>query len=508
MSMLLSCDRKANLSFVEDEIMDIADFIIENKDTYSTFYEIMILGDMKDPLNAYNPFGNGFTLFLPTDEAFNRFLENSDKYNSIDDLLNDVEFVRTLGRYHLVQSQLNTNQFPYGALPDTTASGDILTIGFSADLDTTIYKVNNVSPITVPNIELVNGIVHVISEVLEPVTYTGMEWLQDDGSFSILAGALELTGLIDTLGLYRSNAKGTLIKNEYTILAEHDSVFQRAGIYSLEDLVEKYNTPGKEYNDPENGLYQFAAYHILQGDYFLSDFEVSRNYNTLAKFPVLIETGLDIKINTGVDTFRLVFSETDTIAKTYISIYYQESNVLTKSGAIHFIDEVLELYTLIPRSVQTFQFMEEPIIREDSKVASTYEYDNPDAFTNIKWTGPKTITYTKSSGTTERALNKDFIEIKGVFTIEYNMDRILPGKYMLQLRADSFGKDNATVVVRLDGKRIGSNLNLATGGTANNAYVAKDVGIVELVKYSGHTIRIESLLPGTLIWDAVIFNPE
>ncbi len=506
--VIFSCDKSSERVFFADDLVAIADFIIENKETYSKFYDIMITGDLKDPLNAYNPFGNGFTLFLPTDEAFDRYIKNSEKYNSFNDLLNDVDFVRELGRYHLVQIELRSNEFPYGALPDTTSSGDLLTIGFSSSLDTTIYKVNNVAPIIEINLEMLNGYIHVISEVLEPVSFTGLQWLQQQDEYSILSGALEITGLNDTLGLYRKTGNNQLVKNEYTIFAEHDSIYHRNGINSLDDLIEKYHTPGTLYTEPENGLYQFAAYHILEGSHFLVDFDGSSNYNTLANYPVSIQSGLEVQINTGVDTFRLVYSDTDTTAITHISIYYQQSNVLTKNGAIHFLTDVMELYTLIPRSERTFQFLEEPIINSDSKQANTYEYVDVNEFEFITWSGPEAITYTKSSSSSERAWSNDYLEIEGNFVIEYTMPKILPGKYQLQVATNALSLLNATIVVSLDGKRMGGNFDLTKGGTGNNPYFSFKIGIVEFVKYSGHTIKVESLLPGRMIWDGVLFVPE
>lgn len=506
--LLSSCERETDKVFFTDDLTEIADFIIENKETYSKFYEIMIAGNLKDPLNAYNPHGNGFTLFLPTDEAFDSYIRNNEKYNSFNDLINDVDFVRELGRYHLVHIELRTNEFPYGALPDTTSTGDLLTIGFSSSLDTTIYKVNNTAPVIEANLEMLNGYVHIISEVLIPVNFTGYQWMQQQDDFSILAGALELTGLEDTLGLYRMTAGGQLVKNEYTILAEHDSIFERNGISSLDDLIAKYNTPGTQYTDPENGLYQFAAYHILEGSHFLVDFDNNRNYNTLASFPISVQAGLEVQINTGVDTFGLVYTDVDTSAITHISFFYQASNVLTKNGAIHFLSEVMELYTTIPRSSRRFQFKEEPIINTDSKTANTYEYVDVNEFQAISWSGPDLIKYFKSASSSEQAWGGDYIEINENFLIEYKMSKILPGKYKLQVRTNAFSSKNATIIVKLDGKRIGGSFDLSKGGTGNNPYNLFDIGSVEFAKYTEHTITIESLIPGTMIWDAVQFVPE
>ena len=507
LSLMYSCDTETEKLFAEDDLVEIADFIIDNRETYSRFYEIMITGELKDPLNAYNPFGDGFTLFLPTDDAFDRFILKSEKYSSFNDLLNDINFVRDLGRYHLVNTEIATYEFPYGALPDTTVTGDFLTIGFSTSLDTTIYRVNNIAPVILANLEMLNGYVHVISELLEPVTFTGYDWLRDNGEYSILAGALGITGLKDTLGLFRRTTAGQLVRNKYTILAEHDSIYSRNGIHSLDDLIDKYDTPGIAHTDVNNGLYQFAAYHILERSYFLADFEKVANYNTYGNYPVGINPGIEIQINTGVDTFAFKYSENDTSAITYIRLYEQESNFLTKTGAIHFLYEIMEPYKDIPLSRRDFEFLNEPVIWANRFNIGTYEYTDQDDFEVIKWSGPDVLTHIKASAS-DQAWGDDYIIIEENFSIEYTMPKILPGIYTLWIRTHAYSSDNATIMASFDGKRIGANYNLIQGGTGNNPYAWFEVGIVDLAKYTEHTIKLESLIPGTLIWDVVRLVPE
>ena len=515
-TVIISCSTEIEEDiFFDEDLVTIGDFIEDNNETFSSFYRVMMQGSLYDPLTSYNPHGRNFTLFLPTDEAFERYIRKSSKYSSMEDLLEDHEFTSILGRYHLVNIDLQTNEFPYGALPDTTATGDLLTIGFSDQFDSTVYKVNNVAPVIQSNLEMVNGYIHVISEVLEPVNYSGVQWLIDNPNFSILSQALDITGLRDTLGVYRTTSSGKLVKNRYTILAEHDSIYNRSGINSIDDLIDEYATPGLPYTDPENGLYQFAAYHVLEGENFLVDFDQTRNYNTYANAPVLMASGLEVRINPGVDTFRLEISGSgDTTAITHIGLYYQESNILTKNGAIHFLDEIMEFYT--PRlSERTFQFYEEPEINNLRNQPGTYYFleEEQDELEVISWTGPKEISYYKTSGTSEPAANNDYLEIDGNFVIDYTMPKILPGRYTLYVRANGYNRSNehATIIVYIDGKRMSGNFDLNNGGSSNNPYAINEdwngykIGLVEFTKYTEHTITIESLIPGKFIWDQVRF---
>jgi len=506
--LIISCRSNEPEIFYEEGLVEIADYIIENKETYSRFYDIMITGELSEPLNAYNPFGNGFTLFLPTDDAFDRYILNNNSYSSFDELLQDIDFVRKLGRYHLVHISLKSNEFPYGALPDTTSSGDFLTIGFSSSLDTTLYKVNNVAPVIEANLEMLNGFIHIIGEVLEPVVYTGYQWLEQNQEFSILTEALNLTGVKNSLGQYRYSTNNRLVKNQYTILAEYDSTYRRHGINSIDDLINRYSTPGMDYTDTENSLYQYAAYHILEGSYFLVDFEGSRNYNTLGNFPVSIRAGLEVFINQGVDTFSIDISpDGDTTYTDYLSLFYQESNVPTKTGVIHFLTQVLEPRRPAP-SIRTFEFYEEPEINKVRYKAGTYELDEPQKLEVINWTGPESIIYFKSSNTAHKASRDDYISVDGRFTINYIIPKIMPGRYGFYVRAGVGDNDNATIRVFLDEKRKGGNIDLTSNPAKNQPYYDFKMGVVDFAKYEEHIVTIKSLILGNFVWDYVQFRPE
>lgn len=505
-SVLPSCEEpEKDRSFYGESIVTITDFLEQNKEEYTYFWKILETADLKDALTAYNPFGDGFTLFLPTDEAFERFILSQQTFSGFDQMIADVSYIRELARYHLVNKSFNTNEFPYGALPDTTATGDFLTIGFSSSLDTTFYKVNNIATVEIPNIDVSNGTIHVINEVLEPIAYNSYEWLRKTDGFSIISGLFEITGLNDTMNIYRKTQTGMLIKNRYTVLAEHDSIYHRNGINSLDDLVARYNTNGKLLTDPENELYQFAAYHILEGSYFLDEFTGSTNYNTYANYPVSINAGLEIRINTGVDTFRYEISDGDSTAINYISLFYQESNQLTKNGAIHMTSEILNLFKP-SRSVRTFQFYEEPQIAKVRSIYNLHEFVDVENFETVKWTGPESIYFGKIAG--DLASGEDYLMIKGVFNLDYTVPKLISGKYKITLRANAFSQNNATIQIIIDGRKIGGNIDLTTGGTTANPYKTFTLGSIEFSSYSTHVVTILSLIPGQFIWDYISFIPE
>jgi uncharacterized surface protein with fasciclin (FAS1) repeats len=471
------------------------------------FLQIIEKNGMFHALNAYNPAGDGFTLFLPTDEAFRAFIAREERYNNFDELLNDIEFNSILCRYHLVNKSIRTTEFPFGALPDSTATGDYLTIGIEIDADTSRYRANNLATVIISNIELTNGYIHVIDQVLNPITYSSYDWLKNNSDYSILSEVFKITGFSEKMGIYRTTNTGQTVMNRYTVLAEHDSVFENAEIYNIDDLIEKYANTELDFNNPENSLYQFAAYHLLEGAYYLDAFSGTLNYNTFSFAPVTISAGLEIKINQGIDTFSYKVKGSDTTWIDYLSLNYEESNINTKHGPIHLLDRVMEYY--IPgRTERIFQFLEDPIIREANKIAGTYEFVDPNLFEVISWSGPESINYIKASGSGEKASNLDYIQIEGNFKFSYVMPKILPGVYKIELRMEATNQENATIEVFFDGQRLGSNFNLTSGGTALNPYYNFNVGTLETTSYKEHTIVINTLIPGIMKWDYVKFIPQ
>lgn len=497
-----ACDTTVPGSFIGEDAITISRFLEENQDTYSMFWEFMEFTDLTNTLNAYNPKGNGYTLFLPTNQALEMYIDQNDNYSSFEELLADSDFANLLIRYHLVNSSINSNDFPFGALPDTTATGDFLTVGFDETGDSVVYRINNQAPVTIKNIELINGYIHVIGETLQPVTMSSLDWIKENPDFSIFAEAVMLTGLNDSLGIYRTTAAGKVVDNQYTLLAEPDSVFHKHGIMNIDDLVERYESPGLALTDFENGFYQFIAYHIMEGSYFLDEFDETNNYNTYANFPVQIVADLEIKINPGKDTLDLIIEGADTTVINYVRLDMTNSNILTKNGPVHLLRDIMEVKTP-GRTIRTFMFYEETQIYEVRNTIGEYIFSDQEDMEVLSWFGPEYITYIKASAMS--ANNNDYLLIQGNFTIDYIIPKMLPGRYYIEFRAESNNNDNANIQVAFDGKKLGSSFDLTSGG---NPYRVFKLGIVEFQNYESHLITVNSLLPGKFIWDFVRFTPQ
>ena len=479
----------------------IYEFIVNKADTFARFRDLMITGNLDKTLTAFNPHGDNYTLFLPTNEAIDRFITNSQKYNSFQDLLEDKEYVNELVRYHVVNMALRANDFPYGALPDTCLSGDLLSISYRSHGDTVMPIVNNNASLITYDIELTNGFIHIIDGVLAPIVFNNYEWLKQYPEYSIFTKALETTGLSDTFTVLENDVK--LINPPSSLFVEPDEIFYNEGIFTIDDLIKIYSPDRQDYYSSSNGLYQFIAYHIMEGIVFLNNFEgQNTNYNTFSTLPVSVDgTGLDIKINTGSEIFDTVINGNDTSYIDFIMINYNSSNVITKNGAIHFIQYIMEPFRPNPRQY-IFQFYEDPVIFSASQRPNTYEFEDPAELEKIDWQGVKYIRYVKL-GSSSEYYSDDYLEIEGEFSITYEIPKILPGTYMLQIAANANYYNNAFIQIFLDDKRVGGNINLTSG----SSYYTFDINPINFINYEKHQLRIQTLITGRLTWDCVIFKP-
>ncbi len=503
--LLTACeDPTIEASFEDLEEFTMYDYIVENKEAYSSFLKILESGGLDKTLSAYNPNGEDYTLFLPTDGAIADFISSTDRYNTLDDLLADQVYTSAISRFHVINRAFKTDEFPFGAFSEPTLSNNYLTVQVVLEKDTAYYVINNQAPVTESNIEVSNGFVHVLSKMLLPITYTTYEWLGSDPAFSIFFAAVEATGLEDAFSLIANDSLAN--SNAVTLLLEADSIFHKRGIYSFGDLADTISPGSNDYTDPQNPLHTFVAYHGIEGNYYLDDFEgKATNYSTFGDVPVNINGyGIDLAINKGKTVYDTIVNQGDTAYVDYIGFYYDESNLLTRSGAIHFIDRVLKLEKPT-RAIKTYQFLEEPLLNEYGLIPGEYLIEDTASLLRISWFGAE-LTYYKGDPS-ENAWNDDYLRINGDFIISYRIPRIVQGRYNAFLRANGNSNQNAVIQITIDGRKVGGFIDLATASEGSGTYADIELGSVDFLQYSEHTIEVSSLIPGRFIWDYIRFEP-
>ena len=284
----------------------VADFLLNRSEKYSHFITILKKAEMMSLLSTYGQ----FTLFLPTNEAVERFLFEQDSlywatrddnvpYETgitsphLEDLSDSMATV--IAKTHLVEARYPMAEMNEGALHRRNFNERSLGINYKVVDERFYIMINNRSAIIDGDNEVENGIVHIIDYAISPMSRNVPGLINEYRYFSLFSAALKETGFQDSLILDKDedyvpidyNARGfghpsspRLVMEtkyfKYTAFLETDDVFNSFGIYTLNDLksfAEKwYGTEDKDnYRSPKNALNKFVTYHFVPRELAYND---------------------------------------------------------------------------------------------------------------------------------------------------------------------------------------------------------------------------------------------
>lgn len=346
-------DENALYTFVGETVASYC----TNRTNFSIFSRIIEESATSSLLSSYGH----FTCFIPTDSAFQEYFKAKDIVYS--DLTKEDK--QQIVYNHVIKSEYTnyaTESFQEGSLPEPSMSDRFINISFAgfAEGNQTIL-VNQEVPILYKDIKVHNGIIHVVGNIVDPSNAYLTGLMQDKKYFSLFSQALERTGLCDSIMkvydlTYEKPATDFVVgtttfkypemkKYGYTVFAETDETFKKAGIETLDQLVQyatRYygNEDPGDYESRENALNKFVSYHILERQMSTSDFLYSgaatspdaendkfEYYETMLKYR-LIEIKSGNKLNTQKDG-------------THVSINDFQSNLNGLNGYVHALNEIL-----------------------------------------------------------------------------------------------------------------------------------------------------------------------
>lgn len=234
-----------------------------------------------------------FTVFAPTDDAFNQLPEGT-----IDSLLADKEALTDVLLYHVLDSIVYAEDVVAldGQIVQTIQGQylDIAADGESVMLDN--------AQVIITDIMASNGVIHVIDTVLLPETRTIAEIASETEGFSTLVAALEAANLVEAL-----NGEG-----EFTVFAPTDDAFAALPEGALDGLLADIDA-----------LTNVLLYHVVDGKVMsIQVVELDgQEVNTLSEQTVLITVTEDgVKVN---ESLVIV------------------TDIEASNGVIHVIDAVL-----------------------------------------------------------------------------------------------------------------------------------------------------------------------
>jgi transforming growth factor-beta-induced protein len=203
---------------------------------FSILVEALTKADLVSVLNST---GN-FTVFAPTNDAF-KALFTQLGVTGISDL--SKETLTPILLYHVLGTAMQSSMLTTGYLSTLSPShGNFLSLEVNV---TAGVKLNKETTVTKADIDLKNGVIHVIDKVLLPPTVVGVAMEND--SFSILVQAVVKAGLAETL-----NGTGP-----FTVFAPTNAaftaLFTQLGVSGIADLTAAQLIP-------------ILKYHVVSGN--------------------------------------------------------------------------------------------------------------------------------------------------------------------------------------------------------------------------------------------------
>lgn len=255
------------------------------------------------------------TLFIPTDEAFTALLETMQM--TPEDMLGNTQLLNEVLAYHILPGIFAAENFAASesALYGTFTPHTALTITYDGEN----VKVDNATVVEA-DITALNGIIHVIDQVLLPATLgmeapamdeeppTIYEILQSREDFSYFLELMDMMGFQTDLMV--TNYTLFLPTNEVL-----DAFFEQVGV-TKDDLFANTDT-----------ITPIAFYHFLSGTFTAED------------LVLIAEEGGAVFGTQQPGTFMTVTIDGESVKVDAATV--TEADIIAKNGVIHVIDTVL-----------------------------------------------------------------------------------------------------------------------------------------------------------------------
>jgi uncharacterized surface protein with fasciclin (FAS1) repeats len=490
--LVISCwEEPRDEVFFEEDELNISAYLDEHTDKYSSLIRVLEITDLKKTLNAYGH----YTFFAPDNDAFSEYCSQSGK-SSVDEF--DKEFLVTLVQYHLIDIEIESSYFKDGVIQDTTYSGDYLVITFAEGGLESIHV--NDALIRERDIHVENGVVHTIDKVLAPKVGSVFERLTELGDYSIFSRALEISGLDDTLSLIRIDLNNDIfIRTRFTVFAESDDIFNGEGINTAEDLVDRYSDTGDP-SEKDDGFYQFMAYHIVPGLYYLNNID-SFNYFTLAENKLI-----NVQLEDSIYLNRHLEETGGTMVEKGLTIVEEESNQQAKNGVFHRINRIMETWDPVPAYLVV-----DLTDYQGLSIGQTYTEKDLRDINGIST--ENTGLYFRNSILNDGETNLQTTTEGVGWIVEFELPPIIRGQYDVYLHWASYQSNCGLVQALWDGSRLGDPISLVHNKRWPGVEWKYDyntsqwMGRLQFTETSAHTLKFISLKSGWCNFDYIAFWP-
>ncbi|MFC0877335.1 fasciclin domain-containing protein [Saccharicrinis sp. FJH2] len=349
----------------------VGQYLQARPDVYSEFVRLLDTTKVMSLLNAYGE----YTCFAPDNEAMRAFYKEKGR-NDLSEF--PLDTLTKIAYDHIINGfVVPTDLFVEGRLTQKTMSDRYISISYASfnTGDLTI-KVNKTAPILQPDIELHNGVIHEIGEVLKPSEKTLVEALSSDSKFNLFYQALVATGLDKELTLVedesydpdafyidQSAANVRVPKTRkygFTAMVESDSIYATYGITNLDeltayakqiyDVVYPLDAGITDITDRKNSLNRFVAYHLINKEINYVNFIIHwdetnhsiKTYNMFEYIETMCpNTLMEVRTNRGTSETNLFNMVDPDDPQSAIRLNPDNYDNDAINGVYHEIDKIL-----------------------------------------------------------------------------------------------------------------------------------------------------------------------
>lgn len=239
---------------------------------------------------------NNFTVFAPTDAAFNAL------FTSLNASLADLskEALTPILLYHVVDAFVPAAGVTT-AYVGTLSSGQGENIAINVLVDDTGVTLNNGAKVVLTDVVATNGIIHVIDKVLMPTNVVDIAI--NNPAFSILVAAVVKAGLAETL-------QGD---GPFTVFAPTNAAFE--ALFATLDGVSSVDDLSKE------ALIPILTAHVVSGNVRSSALTTSSVATLNSSNPISVDVSNGVKLNGDINVIL--------------------ADVQGTNGVVHAIDKVI-----------------------------------------------------------------------------------------------------------------------------------------------------------------------
>lgn len=304
--------------------------LVDGTDDVSTLKAAIDAASLRETLDGEGP----FTVFAPTNDAFTAFSDANP--GVLEFLLANPEELAKVLTYHVVSGEVFSTDLTNGDVP--TVNGGNVTVDLTDGV-----KINDATVIGA-DVDVANGVIHLIDKVLVPSNLDIPANLNPDGTQKTIAdlaiGSDDLSTLVEILsldGLSDILAAADDPAQTLTVFAPTNDAFAAVlsalGLESIDQI-------------PESVLLDIVKYHIV-GSVALSTDLQSTTYPTLNGESVTV----DLSSGVMVDNANVIAAD-----------------IVGSNGVVHVVDAVL-LPSLYTSALGTI--VEVPLFRKDFSILTS-----------------------------------------------------------------------------------------------------------------------------------------